>query len=219
MSGKKSKKIKTIDKDKKVKNDATKTAKSQAEVLSRVKNRGQNIIRSRRDRRGTRKTREMDRRVVSLRRVAKVRKGARRLRFSACVVVGDKKGRVGVGFGRALDTKSAIDKATKKAEKTLIKVPLRKGTIPHEVENSRKATKVLIKPAGPGTGIIAGSSVRAVMELCGVHNVLTKIIGRSNNPIENARCAFDALAMLKTKPLVRRGFQKIENKYIQWKGD
>lgn len=174
----------------------------------RVKNRGQNIIRSRRDSRRFKEARDTDRRVVSLKRVAKVRKGAKRLRFNACVVVGDKKGRVGMGFGRALDTKSAIDKAAKKAEKSMIRIPLQKGTIPHQIQHKKKATIVLIKPAGPGTGIIAGSSVRAVMELCGVHNVLTKIIGRSTNPVENARCAFEALSMLKTKPITRRGIKR-----------
>jgi ribosomal protein S5 len=93
----------------------------------------------------------------------------------------------------------------------MIKIPLRKGTIPHQVEFARKSAHIIIKPAGPGTGIIAGSSVRAVMELAGVHNVLTKILG-ANNPIENARCTYDALAQLKTRPITRRtGFSKKES--------
>jgi small subunit ribosomal protein S5 len=183
----------------------------------RSKNRGQNIIRSRkerftkaRDNRRQKPKHELDREVISIRRVTKVRAGAKRLRFSAFVVVGDRNGRVGVGLGRSLDTRSAIEKASKQAEKKMIRVPLRKGTIPHEVEHAKKSAHVLIKPAGPGTGVIAGSSVRAVLDLCGVHNVLTKILG-ANNPIENAKCAYEALATLKTKPITRRaGFTVTE---------
>lgn len=144
-----------------------------------------------------------DKRVISIRRVAKVNSGAKRLRFSAFVVSGDKKGRVAVGLGRGADTRAAVDKATKYASTHLATVDVVKDTIPHEVEAKYGAAKVFLKPAGPGTGVIASSSVRAVMEMAGIRNVLTKQLG-SSNAIANAYCSIKALKMLDNKKILDR---------------
>lgn len=147
---------------------------------------------------------EFDKRVVSVRRVAKVRAGSKRLRFSALVVAGDRKGRVGLGLGRGADTRSAIDKGFRYAKAHLVRMELIGDTIPHEVFKKYRGAKVMIKPAGPGTGIIASSPVRAVLELTGVRNVLSKQLG-SANEVTNTYCVFEALRVLrKARILARR---------------
>lgn len=118
--------------------------------------------------------------LVKLNRTAKVVKGGRRFSFSALTVVGDRKGNVGYGFGKANDVSEAIRKSIEKAKRNMVKLPVRNGTIPHDVQADFKASTVLLKPACSGTGIIAGGPVRAVMEAGGVTDVLSKSIGASN---------------------------------------
>jgi small subunit ribosomal protein S5 len=127
------------------------------------------------------KVQEFKEKVVYVGRVAKVVKGGRTFRFSVLVVVGDEKGRVGAGTGKASEVPEAIKKATEEAKRNLITVPLVNGTLPHEYTTSFGSSKVIIKPAVEGTGVIAGSAVRPVLELAGVKNVTAKTLGSRNN--------------------------------------
>jgi small subunit ribosomal protein S5 len=140
---------------------------------------------------------EFDQKIVSIRRVTRVVTGGRRFNFSVGIVIGDKKGRVGVGLGKAGDTPLAIDKAVRDARKNMITVKLDKhSSIPHEVEAKYSSSRVKIMKA-PGKGILAGSSVRTVLEFAGVKEVSSKLFSRSKNKINNAKAAIKALSQLK----------------------
>jgi small subunit ribosomal protein S5 len=146
---------------------------------------------------------ELKEKLVALNRVAKVTKGGRTFSFAAIMVVGDGEGTVGHGLGKARDVSECIAKAVDDAKKNLIKVPIYKGTIPHEQKGKYGAGKVLIKPASDGTGVIAGGAMRAVLESAGVHNVLAKSQG-SSNPHNVVKATIDALSKLRSPQMIAK---------------
>lgn len=139
---------------------------------------------------------EFSEKIIQVNRVSKKTKGGNKIGFSVLVVVGDKKGRVGVGLGKAPDVSPAIRKGVSYAKKHLITVPIYKGTIPHEVRIKKGAAQVLIKPASVGTGVIAGGAVRAVVEACGIQNIVSKTLG-TKNKASNVYATLEALKQLR----------------------
>jgi small subunit ribosomal protein S5 len=135
--------------------------------------------------------------IIQINRVTKVTKGGKRLRFSALVIVGDGKGRVGYGLGKAPEVPDAIRKAIEKAKKSMINVPITNGTIPHTIMTKFGASRILLKPAKPGTGVIAGGTVRAIMDAAGIKDIVTKCIG-SSNPHNLVKATFKALSQLQS---------------------
>jgi small subunit ribosomal protein S5 len=142
-------------------------------------------------------------RVVKIKRCAAVVKGGRRFSFAAMVVVGNGHGKVGWGYGKANEVPPSVEKATKQATREMIDVPLVNGTLPHQIKGQFGAAKVILIPAGPGTGVIAGAAVRAVCEAAGITDILTKSFG-TNNPVTLVKATMEALGKLRTKQEVER---------------
>ncbi|MBI5071731.1 30S ribosomal protein S5 [Candidatus Falkowbacteria bacterium] len=152
----------------------------------------------RRDRgdRGFDKEKEFEQKILEIARVTRVTAGGKRMKFRACVIVGDKKGRVGMSVAKGTDVTAAVAKASIKAEKNLVSVPIKNETIPHAIREKFGAAVILMKPAPKGTGVKAGGAMRNVLELAGVPNVVGKILG-SKNKINNSRATINALSKLK----------------------
>lgn len=159
---------------------------------------------------------EFEQKIVDLARVTRVMAGGKRMKFRACMVVGDKKGRVGVGIAKGVDVSMAISKSVTKAKKHLINVPIFDGTVPHQVNIKRGASKLMIKPARKGSGIKAGGVMRIVLELAGVKDAVAKILG-TNNKVNNAKATLEALNSFIVKPAVKHQEKKTAIKNDQVK--
>ncbi len=141
---------------------------------------------------------EFDQKVVEVSRVTRVVAGGKRMRFRALVVIGDKKGKVGMGLAKGPDFSESVSKATTQAKKNLVTLPLSGESIPHEIRVKYKSSKLMLKPARKGTGVIAGGAVRSVMELAGIKNIVCKMLG-SSNKVNNIKAIFEAFKKMKTK--------------------
>lgn len=147
--------------------------------------------------------------VIYINRVAKVVKGGRRFSFSALVVVGDGEGHIGFGKGKAKEVPEAIRKAIEHAKRNIVKIPVKDGSIPHQITGKYGAGRVVMKPAPEGVGLIAGGPVRAIMEVVGIHNIVTKSLG-THNPFNTVRATFDGLTKLKDSESVMKRTGKAE---------
>jgi len=147
---------------------------------------------------GDRERNEFDQKVVEVKRVTRVVAGGKRMRFRALVVIGDRKGKVGMGLKKGADVAESVNKAVTAAKKNMVTLPLVNGTIPHELVIKYKSSSLMLKPAKPGTGVIAGGAVRSVMDLSGVKNVVCKMLG-SNNKVNNVKAVFAAFRNMKSK--------------------
>ena len=181
--------------------EAAQTAATGAPANDTNGERKRNPRRQRRARRGGRREErarpEFEQKIIAIRRVTRVMAGGRRFSFSVAMVIGDKRGKVGVGIGEAGDTQLAIEKAYRDAKKHIITVPMNKDQhIPHDVSVKYASSEVMIMPA-PGRGLVAGSSVRTVLELAGVKDVTAKLLSRTKNKLNNARATVEALTQLK----------------------
>jgi len=196
--------------EKEVENDAETVEASEGEVRrdGRGRSRGRGRDRDRGDREPAEK--EFIEKLVKLNRTAKVVKGGRRFSFSALTVIGDRKGKVGFGFGKANDVSEAIRKSIDKAKRNMVHLPVKNGTIPHEVTGLFKASRVLLKPACSGTGIIAGGPVRAIMEAGGVTDVLSKSIG-SSSQYNVVKATFDCISKMMDAKTISRNRGKFLN--------
>ena len=161
-----------------------------------------NFNRGRGDRNAERESSEFEEKMISINRTAKTYQGGRRFRFAALVIIGDRNGRVGMGIGKAKEVPVAIEKAKAVARKNMITVPVENGTIPHDIIGESTRSQVLLKPAGPGTGVIAGLVPRSIAELAGITNLLSKELG-SRNQINVAYAVFDGLKRVRTAKQVR----------------
>lgn len=140
-----------------------------------------------------------DQKVVEVKRVTRVMAGGKRMRFRALVVIGDHKGKVGVGLKKGADVADSVNKAVASAKKKLITLPLVNDTIPHQLKIKYKSSRLLLKPARPGSGVIAGGAIRQVFELAGIKNVVSKMFG-SSNKVNNVKAVFEAFRQMKSKP-------------------
>ena len=151
--------------------------------------------------RGDRPVREFDQKVVEVKRVTRVTGGGKRMRFRALIVIGDHKGKVGIGLRKGVDVAEAVNKAVNEAKKNMITLPLVNDTIPHEIKLKYKSSKIIMLPARPGTGVIAGGAVRSVLDMAGVKNVISKMLG-SNNKVNNVRATFEAFKSMRSKETI-----------------
>lgn len=191
------KKIKKVEKKEEVKKAAVSTAKSSVKDTRNLrKNTSKVRQKRRRNKRRDSEDNEYDQKIIEIRRVTRMFKGGRRMRLSVFLAVGDKNGRVGLGIGKGADVRSAQQKAYKQAVKNLVTIDLKGNTIPHELNFKFGAARIMMKPAAPGTGVVAGSSMRMVAEVAGIQDVLGKILG-TNNKITNAYATVEGLKSLR----------------------
>lgn len=147
---------------------------------------------------------EFDQQIVDLARVTRVTKGGKQMSFRCCVLIGDRKGQVGYGIQKGKDVQIAVEKAVRQAKKNLIRIPLVDETLPHMSLAKFKAAKVMLKPAPKGSGIIAGSVIRTVLEMAGIPNASSKMLGKTNNKINNVKATFEALSQFYKKPRAKK---------------
>ena len=189
--------IKSEEKKKDVKNEQPMQAKTkQGTIQQSAGGHKKKMIKNKRSDRRRPAQNEFDQSIIDIARVTRVMAGGKRMRFRACVAIGDKKGKVGIGLAKGADVTLAINKAVNKAKKEMIDVQIVNGTIAHAIEQKMGAAKILLRPARKGRGIICGGVVRIIMEVAGIHNVTSKILG-TNNKVSNAKCTIAALKNLK----------------------